>query len=129
MNVFYLKFGNRKVYLDPDIIAEEGRVTLKIEEKTNVEALKALFNNLSDLTIYTAIVQDELTDENGTPVEAVETDEIVYMYFGDITKLDKIIYNTVSEQYSVVLVEPDYLEERITEAEDAINFLLMGGME
>ena len=127
MNVFYLKFGNRKVYLDPDIIAEEGRVTLKIEEETNVEALKALFNNLSDLTIYTAIVQDELTDENGDPVEAVETDEIVYMYFDNITKLDKIIYNTVSEQYSVVLVEPDYLEERITEAEDAINFLLMGG--
>lgn len=127
MNVFYLKFGNRKVYLDSDIVAEEGRVTLKIEEETNVEALKALFNNLSDLTIYTAIVQDELTDENGDPVEAVETDEIVYMYFGDITKLDKIIYNTVSEQYSVVLVEPDYLEERITEAEDAINFLLMGG--
>ena len=119
MNVFYLKLNGEKVYVDSDIIAEESRVTLHLEDMTDVGEIKTAFSNLPNLTIYSAIVQE---DER-------ETDEIVYQYFENITKLDKIVYDTSSGKYSVLIVEPNDLEERITEAEDAINFLLMGGEE
>ncbi len=119
MNVFYLKLGNSKVYVESDIISEESKVTITFSEETGVSTIKELLSNLSDLTIYSAIVQED----------GRETDEIVYMYFANITKLDKIVYNASNEKYSTIIVEPNELEERIAEAEDAINFLLMEGEE
>lgn len=119
MNKFYLKLNGNKIYIESDIAVEEAKITLNFKEDTSISTIKELFTNLSDLTVYSAIVQED----------GRETDEIVYMYFTNLTKLDKIIYNTSSEKYSAVIIEPNVLEERITEAEDAINFLLMGGEE
>ena len=119
MNVFYLKLNGAKVYVDSDIVAEEEKVTLHLTDMTDSNEIKTAFNNLPDLTIYSAIKQDD----------GRETDEIVYQYFNNVTKLDKIIYSTTSEKYSVIIIEPNELEERLTEAEDVINFLLMGGGE
>lgn len=117
MNVFYLKVNGEKLYLT-GTNPEENHLELVFEaDGADISEVKSDFDNLDSVTIYTAIRQE---DER-------ETDEIVHQYFDNFTKLSKIEYDVDSDTYKVTLVEPDILEERISELEDAVNFLLMGG--
>ena len=118
MNVSYLKLGENKLYLTEinGVNAEERKLelTIKAEDKT-FESIKVLFSSLNNVTIYSAIVQ-----ENGR-----ETDEIVQQYFDNFTKLDKLSYSLDSDTYTVTLVVPNEVEARLSELEDAVNYLLM----
>lgn len=122
MNVSYLKFGENKVYLTETngVNAEEHKLELTIKAEDNTfEDIKYSFSDLDNVTIYTAIVQE---DDR-------ETDEIVQQYFDNFTKLDKLSYNLDSDTYTVTLVVPNEIEARLAELEDAVNFMLMGGDE
>ena len=118
MNKYYLKKKNGKIYVDK-IVPEEEKLSMELVDLDDLDQIKSDFSNLSDITIYTAIVQDD----------GRETDEIVYMYFSNLTKLSKVSYDIKTGKYSVILIEPEILEERITELEDAVNYILFGGEE
>lgn len=119
MNVQYLKLGEEKIYLE-GIDPEENKLELSFAAgNKSLEDIKEILVGLNRLVIYTAIVQED----------GRETDEIIHMVFETFTKLSKIEYDLDSKTYKVVLVEPNILEERIAELEDAVNFMLMGGEE
>lgn len=120
MNVSYLKFGIKKLYLTEvnGVNAEEHKLELNIEARDNTfEDIKDSFSDLDNVTIYSAIVQED----------GRETDEIVQQYFDNFTKLDKLAYNLDSDTYTVTLVVPNEIEARLSELEDAVNFMLMEG--
>ena len=122
MNVSYLKIGENKLYLAEinGVNAEEHKLELTIKAEDNTfEGIKDSFSDLDNVTIYTAIVQED----------GRETDEIVQQYFDNFTKLDKLTYNLDSDTYTVTLVVPNEVEARLSELEDAVNFMLMGGDE
>ena len=122
MNTQYLKLGDSKFYLSEvnGINAEENKLELNIKADTHTfEDIKSSFSDLDSITIYSAIVQED----------GRETDEIVHQYFDNFTKLDRVSYNMDADTYTVMLVIPNILEERVTELEDAVNFLVMGGNE
>ena len=122
MNVSYLKIGDKKLYLAEinGVNAEEHKLDLTIKAEDNTfEDVKGLFSDLDNITIYSAIVQED----------GRETDEIVQQYFDNFTKLDKLSYNLDSDTYTVTLVVPNEVEARLSELEDAVNFMLMGGDE
>lgn len=120
MNVSYLKLGDKKFYLTEvnGVNAEEHKLELTIKAEDNTfEDIKDSFSDLDNITIYSAIVQED----------GRETDEIVQQYFDNFTKLDKLAYNLDSDTYTVTLIVPNEVEARLAELEDAMNFLLMGG--
>ncbi len=105
---------------DDGINLNEGMLKLTIlGEGRKYDDVNLLFSNLEAVTIYGCIGQ-----EDGT-----ETDEFQAAYYPDYTKLSKIEYDLDGDYYTVSLTIPNALEERVTELEDAINFLLMGGEE
>ena len=118
MNVSYLKLGENKLYLTEinGVNAEEHRLELTIKAEDNTfESIKVLFSSLNNVTIYSAIIQED----------GRETDEIVQQYFDNFTKLDKLSYSLDSDTYTVTLVVPNEVEARLSELEDAVNYLLM----
>lgn len=122
MNVSYLKLGDNKLYLTETngVNAEENKLELNVESRGNTfEGIKDLFSNLDNVTIYSAIVQED----------GRETDEIIQQYFDNFTKLDKLAYNLDTDTYTATLIVPNDMEVRISELEDAVNFMLMGGEE
>lgn len=122
MNVSYLKIGENKLYLTETngVNAEENKLELNIKAENNTfESIKDSFSDLDNVTVYSAIVQED----------GRETDEIVQQYFDNFTKLDKLTYNLDSDTYTVTLVVPNEIEARLSELEDAVNFMLMGGDE
>lgn len=122
MNVSYLKIGDNKLYLTETngVNAEENKLELTIKAEDNTfESIKDSFSDLDNVTIYSAILQED----------GRETDEIVQQYFDNFTKLDKLSYNLDSDTYTVTLVVPNEIEARLAELEDAVNFMLMGGDE
>ena len=116
MNVYYLKKGNEKIYLE-NIIPEDKQLKLELRDLKDLDEIKTAFSGLSDVTIYTAIVQED----------GRETDEIVHQYFANLTKLSNIAYDISADRYTVTLIEPDEIEERVLELEDAVNYILFGG--
>lgn len=122
MNVSYLKLGDNKLYLTETngVNAEENKLELNVEARDNTfEGIKDLFSDLDNVTIYSAIVQND----------GRETDEIVQQYFDNFTKLDKLTYNIDTDTYTATLIVPNDMETRVSELEDAVNFMLMGGEE
>lgn len=120
MNVSYLKISDNKLYLTETngVNAEENKLELNIKARDNTfEDIKDLFSDLDNVTIYSAIVQED----------GRETDEIVQQYFDNFTKLDKLAYNLDSDTYTVTLVVPNEIEARLSELEDAVNYMLMEG--
>ena len=117
MNVLYLKVNGEKLYLT-DTNPEENHLELVFEaDGMGIPEIKSAFSNLDSVIIYTAIRQED----------GRETDEIVHQYFDIFTKLSRIEYDVDSDTYKVTLIEPDIVDERLSELEDAVNFLLMGG--
>ncbi len=122
MNTQYLKLNDNKFYLSEvnGVNAEEHKLELTVKAENNTfENIKDSFSDLDNVTIYSAIVQED----------GRETDEIVQQYFDNFTKLDKLSYNLDSDTYTVTLVVPNEVEARLSELEDAVNFLVMGGNE
>ena len=122
MNVTYLKFSDGKFYLTEinGVNAEENKLELNIKaDSYSFEDVKTAFSTLDNITIYSAIVQED----------GRETDEIVHQYFDNFIKLDRVSYNIDSDTYIVTLVIPNETEQRLSELEDALNFILMGGEE
>lgn len=120
MNVSYLKISDNKLYLTETngVNAEENKLELNVEARGNTfEGIKDLFSNLDNVTIYSAIVQED----------GRETDEIIQQYFDNFTKLDKLTYNIDTDTYTATLIVPNDMEVRLSELEDAVNFMLMGG--
>ena len=120
MNISYLKISDNKLYLTETngVNAEENKLELNVEARGNTfEGIKDLFSGLDNVTIYSAIVQED----------GRETDEIVQQYFDNFTKLDKLSYNLDTDTYTATLIVPNDMEVRISELEDAVNFMLMGG--
>jgi len=113
--VYYLKKGNDKIYLF-NIIPETKDVELTLKDLSDITQIKNVFKGLSELIIYSAIVQED----------GRETDEIVSHSFPTFTKLSNISYNLDNQKYSVKMSELTEFEERISELEDAVNYMIFG---
>ena len=91
-----------------------------------VDDVRGMFENISDVTVYTD-EPHEKTNEDGT--SEIVTDERIYNKYNKYTVLNKIEYDYFNDVYKVTLNSPSESEQRISELEDALNFLLMGGNE
>lgn len=114
MNTQYLKLNDNKFYLADvnGINAEENKLELNIKADSHTfENIKSSFSALDNVTIYSAIVQED----------GRETDEIVHQYFDNFTKLDRVSYNMDADTYSITLVEPDLIDKRLTAVEEKVN--------
>lgn len=91
-----------------------------------IDDVREMFENISDVTIYTDDPHDKI--HNDGTVETL-TDERVHSQYDKYTSLNKIEYDYFNNVYRVILNAPSETEQRVAELEDALNFLLMGGEE
>lgn len=113
MNVLYLRNvlkSPTKLYLvdTNGVNAEDTRLTLNLlPSGYDFMGIKDFFTDIDKVIIYSAIVQED----------GRETDEMVHMYFDQFTKLTNVTYNLDSDTYTVTLVEPDIVDQRLTALE------------
>lgn len=113
MNVLYLRNvlkSPTKLYLVEvnGVNAEDTRLTLNLlPSGYDFMGIKDFFTDIDKVIIYSAIVQED----------GRETDEMVHMYFDQFTKLTNVTYNLDSDTYTVTLVEPDVVDQRLTALE------------
>ena len=119
--MYYLKMPKRLNLVEDEITKPvDDRLTLVFyKEDNNFETIKDLFSDVTNITIYGCIEQED----------GRETDEFICEQYNQYTSLSKISYDLDNNAYSVTLVVPNETEERLSELEDALNFLLMGGEE
>ena len=115
MDVYYIKKDDQKVYLTNinTTLDDWAELTVSAKNRT-MEEVKYIFSNLPDLTIYKETIQEDM----------VESEETIYIFLPKVTKLNKIEYNPDENGFMVRLTEPNDLEERVTELEDAVNYIL-----
>lgn len=89
------------------------------EDRFSFEDVKQMFADIPEITIWVCIVQRD----------GRETDHMPGTIHEGFTKLDKIEYQSDLDIWKVTLTKPNETEERLSELEDALNFLLMGGEE
>lgn len=117
----YLKMPERYNLIDNgvDMPSEDKLVLSFYKDDATFDAVKGAFTNIDNITIYGCIVQDD----------GRETDEFVSNYFDKYTYLRSIEYDLETDVYKVTLTIPDETQARLSELEDAVNFMLMGGDE
>ena len=114
MNVYYIKNKKEKIYIS-DTNVEMNALSFVIKaEGQSIEDVKDMFANLENVTIYTAIQQED----------GRETDEIVHQYFENFKKLTKVEYNLENDTYKVTIAEVTALENRVAELESMVQALL-----
>ena len=112
----YIKYKNSRFVLPDDgINPEDSKLTLKfLADNWTFDQVKEAFNkNLDYIVIYGRIVQED----------GRETDEYIAQYFDKQTKLINVSYDIESDTYSVILVEHDITDERLTALEEKTNEL------
>lgn len=119
--MYYLKMPERLNLIDNGVdMPEENKLVLSFKkEGKDFETIKSLFSDITDVTVYGCIEQED----------GRETDEFVSNFFDSYTSLKNIEFDFVNDVYAVTLVVPNEVEARLSELEDAINFMLMGGNE
>lgn len=127
----YLKIDGERLDLSDDGVQLNGDVlTLQIINKDYqfTDFADKFFKVPEPITIYSCNIQNRVNEETGEEYEE-ETDEYVHQYFDKTTKLVSVKYDMPHNIFVLDFVEPDEMEERISELEDAMNFVLMGGEE
>ena len=118
---YYLKIDNKKMYLTPDGVDTPEDKILKLSFYNNdlfiFDDISKMFSNLKEIIVYMCIIQDDGT----------ETDEMISNVFTEYTKMKGINYDIDRDSWQVIMTIPDETQERLSELEDALNFLLMGG--
>lgn len=101
-------------------VPEEGILELSFYgANKNFETIREIFSDIdSGITVYGCIVQDS---------DGRETDEFVSTYFENYIILKYVEYDFVKNIYKVTLTKANELELRMSDMEEAMNFLLMGG--
>lgn len=89
-----------------DCEPEELRLTF-FKENHTFEQIDADFSNIDVITIYGCVVQED----------GRETDEYVVQEFDVFTKLVGIFYDKENELYTIRLVEPNVVDQRLTALE------------
>ncbi len=110
MNVLYLRNvlkSPTKLYV-ADVKPENEKIDIVVYPSGyDFMGIKDFFTDIDKVIIYSAIVQED----------GRETDEMVHMYFDQFTKLTNVTYNLDSDTYTVTLVEPDVVDQRLTALE------------
>ena len=116
--MYYLKMPTRYNLIDNGVdLPDENRLTLSFfKEEHTFEEVKSDFANISSVYVYGCIEQED----------GRETDEFISNYFDKYTYLKSIEYNIDMDVYKVTLIIPNDTQARLTELEDAVNFMLMG---
>ena len=122
--MYYLKMPNdiRLNLVDGGVDQPDPKtltLTFYNNDRFSFEDIKSMFADTDGITIYMCIVQDD----------GRETDEMVSTHHEEFTKLKGVEYQTEYDLWKVSLTIPDDTKERVSELEDALNFLLMGGEE
>lgn len=105
---------NRYNLTDDGIGVDENNLMLTILSAShNFEEIKKAFESIGDaITIYGTV-------DGGADFES--------SVFNGYSQLKAVNYDVVNELYTVHLIIPDDLIERMDELENAVNFLIMGG--
>lgn len=110
MNVLYLKYNGKKLYLTEiqGVNAEETKIELNIKNDSyDFNYIRDAFTGLTDVIIYSAIVQED----------GRETDEVISQEFPTFTALNSVAYSVLTDVYTVTMIEPDIIDQRLTALE------------
>lgn len=121
-NRYYLKIDDEKQIIVDGGVNQPNEKELSVmffnENRYSFDDIKRMFTDLNDgIVIWMCIVQDDGT----------ETDEMLSTNNKEFTKIRGIEYQPEYDIWKVTMTIPDETQERISELEDALNFLLMGG--
>lgn len=129
----YLKINGKRYNLTFDeMICDGAKLCLYIPaSEITIPEIKAELSNQDEFIVY-GCVENEIpvTDENGDPTEEmrkVETDEYIATRFEGFTRIIAINYNLEYDFYEIIFVSPIDIDTRMSDMEEAMNFLLMGG--
>lgn len=129
----YLKLNGKRYNLTGEqMICDGQRLSLYISaDEVTPQEIKTEFSNQDEFIIYDCVRNPSpILDENGEEtgeVEIVETDEFVATTFEGFTRIVAINYNLEYNYYEIVFVSPIDIDVRMSDMEEAMNFLLMGG--
>lgn len=129
----YLKLNGKRYNLTGEqMICDGQRLSLYISaDEVTPQEIKTEFSNQDEFIIYDCVRNPSpILDENGEEtgeVEIVETDEFVATTFEGFTRIVAINYNLEYNYYEIVFVSPIDIDTRMSDIEEAMNFLLMGG--
>lgn len=118
---YYIKIDDDRLVLVDGGLDQPQPNVLSIqfynEERFTFEDVKRIFGEMTDISIWMCLVQDDGT----------ETDEMLSNNYTEYTKLKAIDYQMDLDLWKVSMTVPNDEKERISDLEDALNFLLMGG--
>lgn len=129
----YLKFNGKRYNLTGEqMICDGQRLSLYISSnEITQQEIKEEFSNQDEFIVYDCVRNPSpILDENGEEtgeVEIVETDEFIATTFEGFTRIVAINYNLEYNYYEIVFVSPIDIDTRMSDMEEAMNFLLMGG--
>lgn len=129
----YLKLNGKRYNLTGEqMICDGQRLSLYISgDEITQQEIKEEFSNQDEFIIYDCVRNPSpILNENGEEtgeVEIVETDEFVATTFEGFTRIVAINYNLEYNYYEIVFVSPIDIDVRMSDMEEAMNFLLMGG--
>lgn len=117
---YYIKDGDEKYVLIPNGINTPLVNSLELSflaDNKSFDTVKESFSDKEEIIVYVCIVQED----------GRETDETVSNIFTGYTFLQRLEYDLENDIYKLTLIIPDETQARLSELEDAVNFLLMGG--
>ena len=112
-DMLYLKINEvRYNLLDNGVEPSELQLNLHIiNDNYEFDYLTEVFSNLDEIIIYSCIVQDD----------GRETDEYIVQEFPQFTELRAIGYDLKTDIYTLEMVEPDIVDQRLTALEEKVS--------
>lgn len=129
----YLKINGKRYNLTFDeMICDGAKLCLYIpSSEITIPEIRSVFSNLDEIIVYSCILNEDLErDENGNATGEkifIETDEYIATRFEGFTRIIAINYNLEYDFYEIIFVSPIDIDTRMSDMEEAMNFLLMGG--
>lgn len=118
----YLKINGQKYELTDDGVKNYGNqlfLTI-INNRMSFETVRNLFSNIDNITIFGSVTD---YDSDGTENER----EYVSSYYDMYNFLQKIEYDFAKDEYTITMIHPDEVSERLDEIEEILNEMLMKG--
>lgn len=130
----YLKLNDKRYDLvGEQMVCDGQRLTLYISASaiTGLDEIKDIFANRDEFIVYECVTNNVPTlDENGEETgeyHIEEIDEHEFVVYEGFTRIVSIIYDNESDIYGIVFIQPMDIDVRMSDMEEAMNFLLMGG--
>ena len=132
--MWYLKLNEKRYNLTGEQMVCDGtKLTFYIpaSEVRGLDEIKDVFANRDEFIVYECATNNVPTlDENGEATGEWHIEEIgehEFVVYEGFTRIVSIIYDNESDIYGIVFIQPMDIDVRMSDMEEAMNFLLMGG--